>query len=270
MRGYGITISDHPSPKGAILRAPRRSENADDGQEQSGRHHNCSSSGQIHLIGGPQSEQARCRGHAPAYRQSFCPLLSQHRPANRGDDQVRERQQHSGKAYEADDYERKRRIKKKIPQAHWYSLRERLIRIGRDEDKALVEDPVEGAEHREQQYALTNFPLRHVENVACQQVLELLLATGDSTEEQNDSCRGYDERYSDDSFLRNGTFLGAPRPAEERGPNERHTKRNPESDSIIEVMPHQQGHAGAQCRHLRKRKIDKNHFALYNMQTQVD
>src|SRR5258706_8021498 len=101
-----------------------------------------------------------------------------------------------------------------------------------------MECAVESAQRREDQGTLTNIFSCGVENVARQQMLELFLAASDATEEQNHPGRGHDESDSDDRFLWHGTLRGGARPAKERRPNERHTQRNPECDSIIEVIAH--------------------------------
>src|SRR5258706_15151553 len=102
-----------------------------------------------------------------------------------------------------------------------------------------MEGAVEGTKRREQQGALADFASCCIENVARQKMLELFLATGDATEEKNHPRRCYDERNSNNCFLRNRAFLGTARPAEERCADERYGERNPERDAVVEMISHQ-------------------------------
>src|SRR5258708_2070466 len=123
-----------------------------------------------------------------------------------------------------------------------------------------MESAIESAQRREHQGTLTDIFPCGVENVARQQMLELFLAASDATEEQNHTGRGHDESDSDDRFLWHRTLRGAPRPTKECRPNERHTQRNPECDSIIEVIAHEQSHARAERRYLRERQVNEDYF----------
>src|ERR1700694_2875177 len=270
MRGYGITISDHCTLRRKSLRASCTRENAHECQQEPGRDHNGGSGGQIHAIGGPQSDQARGRGDSPSYRQSLHPLLSQHGPADGRDNQIRKGEQNAGKTHEADDHQRERRVKQEVPKTNWHSISEGLLRIGRDEHETLVKGRIKSSQPREDQYSLANFAFRHIENVARQQVLELFLPPGHPAKQQNDTCRRNDERDADDRLLWNRSLPGTPRPAEERRSDKRHRQRNPECYWVFEMMPHQQRYAGAQGGDLREREVHENHFALHDVKAEVD
>jgi len=109
-------------------------------------------------------------------------LLGQHRSAHRGHDQVRECEQHAGKAHETNYDEGERRVKQEVPETHAHSLRERLLGIGRYQNEALVEGRVEGAQRREYKNSLADLSLSHVQDVAREQVLQLFLPTGNAAQ----------------------------------------------------------------------------------------
>src|SRR2546423_4790413 len=129
---------------------------------------------------------------------------------------------------------------------------------------------VEGAQCGEHQHSLADFSLCDIENVSSKKVLELLLPAGDATEQKNHCRRGDDERDADDRFLWDGLLRPAACQAEKRRPQESHSERDPERDSIFEVISHKQRDAGTQRCNLCKCEIDEDHFAFDDVQPEVD
>ena len=64
-------------------------------------------------------------------------------------------------------------------------------------------------ERDEERDALADVLGLHVEDVAGQEVFQLLLAPGYAAEEEDDACRSHDERDADDRFLRNPCLMAA-------------------------------------------------------------
>src|SRR3954469_11783584 len=95
---------------------------------------------------------------------------------------------------------------------------------------------VKRAQQEEPEGALPDFDSRDVQNIARQKILELLLSTCDTTQEQQHSSGRYHEGDADDRLLGHGRLLGSARPAEERSSDEGHSERNPERDSVIEMI----------------------------------
>jgi hypothetical protein len=67
-----------------------------------------------------------------------------------------------------------------------------------------------------------------------------------------------------------GVLAAVARQAEERGPDERHGERKPERHRIVERVPEDQSHGGAECRELRQCEVHEDHLALHDVEAQVD
>src|SRR5437763_1819545 len=101
-------------------------------------------------------------------------------------------------------------------------------------------------------------------------MLELLLPAGHSTQQEDHARRRHDERNADDRLLRNVALFAAPRPTKEAGGQERHAERQQKRDAIVELIPQDESHTGAEGRDLREREVDENDLALDDMEAQVD
>jgi hypothetical protein len=128
-----------------------------------------------------------------------------------------------------------------------------------------VQDPDHGVEHGQPRHV----PGPDREQLADQDVTDVLGAVRGVVEDQDAGRRGHRVDDADDRLLRHAPVLAA-REREHGGADDRETDGQRVGHGFAGLAAEQRGDRGAEYRHLGQREIDEDDLALDHVQTEVD
>jgi hypothetical protein len=209
------------------------------------------------------------RAHRPADRQPRPQAGGEEHRRHRGHDEEAEDEEHAGDGHRGGHHEAERDVEQEVPEADVQTPPLGLRLVHRDQQEAVAEDVVEGADQRVEDGRLRQLRPGHREDVADQHLLQVLGLLGGLRHHQDGHRGRHRVDDADHRLLRDAGLPVDAREGEDGRPQEGEAEREEVGRRGVQVVAGEIGDGGSQGGDLGEREIDEDHAALDHVHAQV-